>query len=289
MPNLSGMARFLRGTLLITLGVAASVLPAGIAAAANTGGATPGGDVVAVSSSATGGAAPSTSPTSSSASAPKGAAAPGQRPAQTSTSKRAGGAVPGKRPRRKVLKRQPKPPVKVKKKAKKKRVVTPPVAVPAPAPTTPEPVEPAPASPNVAGVFPLLGTYSFGGDDARFGAGRTGHIHQGQDVIADSGTPIVAPVSGSVLWKANQEGGAGIYLVVHGSDGRDYVFMHIKSGTVQVEVGDTVTAGQQLAQVGATGAASGPHLHFEIWVGGWYVKGGVPIDPLPQLQSWAGL
>lgn len=287
MSNLSWMARFLRASILITLGVAASVLPAGIAVAANTGGATP-GDVVAVSSTASGGAAPSTSQTPSSP--PKGAAAPGERPAQTSTSKRAGGAVPGKRPHRKAVKRQPKPPVKVKKKPKKKRVVPTPPPVPAPAPTAPTPpAAPVPASPNVAGVFPLAGTYTFGGDDARFGAGRTGHIHQGQDVIADSGTPIVAPVSGSVLWKANQEGAAGIYLVVHGSDGRDYVFMHIKSGTVQVEVGDTVTAGQQLAQVGATGAASGPHLHFEIWVGGWYVKGGVPIDPLPQLQSWAGL
>lgn len=283
MPNEHGMARLLRATCLITLGVAASVLPAGIAVAANTGGAAP-ESMVAASSSASGGASVATP----SPSAPKGAAAPGDPPAQKSTSKKAGGAVPGKRPRRKVVKRQPKPPVKVKKKVKKKPVVTPPVPIPTPAPTAPV-VPPAPASPNVAGVFPLTGTFTFGADDARFGAGRPGHIHQGQDVIADSGTPIVAPVSGSVLWKANQEGAAGIYLVVHGSDGRDYVFMHIKSGTVQVEVGDTVIAGQQLAQVGATGAATGPHLHFEIWVGGWYVKGGVPIDPLPQLQSWAGL
>jgi len=145
---------------------------------------------------------------------------------------------------------------------------------------------------TVPGVFPVQGPFDFGGDDARFGAGRTGHIHQGQDVIAASGEAIVAPVAGTVIWKANQRGGAGIYLVVRGagsSDTRDYVFMHIKRGTVLVAPGDAVSVGQQLAQVGATGDASGPHLHFELWIGGWYARGGAPIDPLAQLKRWAGL
>jgi murein DD-endopeptidase MepM/ murein hydrolase activator NlpD len=171
-----------------------------------------------------------------------------------------------------------------------------PVAKPTPAPApepTPTPVVPSPpAASTVAGVFPLQGPYTFGGEDAHFGAGRPGHTHQGQDVIAASGTPIVAPVAGTVIWKANQPGGAGIYLVLRGaatSETRDYVFMHIKRGTVLVTPGQTVTAGQQLAQVGATGDASGSHLHFEIWIGGWFVRGGAPVDPLPQLQRWAGL
>lgn len=155
-------------------------------------------------------------------------------------------------------------------------------------PVTPEPVEPAPTVATVDGLFPVQGTYTFGGDGSRFGSGRPGHIHQGQDVSAASGTPLVAPVAGTVTWKANQPGGAGIYVVVRGSaDGRDYVFMHLKRGSVLVSAGSAVTAGQQLAQVGATGIASGPHLHFEIWVGGWQVRGGAPIDPLPQLQRWA--
>jgi len=138
----------------------------------------------------------------------------------------------------------------------------------------------------------VQGAFSFGGDDARFGAGRPGHIHQGQDVVAASGTPLVAPVAGTVIWKANQPGGAGIYVVVRGADTstvRDYVFMHLLRGSVLVAAGDVVGAGQQLAQVGATGDASGPHLHFEIWIGGWYARGGAPVDPLPQLQRWAGL
>jgi murein DD-endopeptidase MepM/ murein hydrolase activator NlpD len=153
---------------------------------------------------------------------------------------------------------------------------------------TPSTQAPAPAVSTVAGIFPVAGAYELGGEDGRFGVGRPGHLHQGQDVAAASGTPIVAPVAGSVAWKANQPGGAGIYLVVRAdADGRDYVFMHLKRGSVRVAPGDAVAAGQQLAQVGSTGRSTGPHLHFEIWIGGWQARGGAPVDPLPQLRRWA--
>jgi hypothetical protein len=152
----------------------------------------------------------------------------------------------------------------------------------------PPPPLPAPAA-AIAGVFPIQGAYSFGGADARFGSGRTGHIHQGQDVTAAEGTPLVAPVSGLVYWVAFQQGGAGHYVVLRGADGRDYVFMHLKAGSVTAVKGAMLAAGQPFAQVGSTGAASGPHLHFEIWPDGWYSsKASLPIDPLPQLLAWAG-
>ncbi len=49
-----------------------------------------------------------------------------------------------------------------------------------------------------------------------------------------------------------------------------------------------MTAGQPLGAVGATGHADGPHLHFEIWLDGWYAsKASHPIDPLPDLLAWA--
>jgi murein DD-endopeptidase MepM/ murein hydrolase activator NlpD len=69
-------------------------------------------------------------------------------------------------------------------------------------------------------------------------------------------------------------------------DGRDYVFMHLSAGSILVAPGQHVGAGQPIAQVGRTGRASGPHLHFEIWVGGWY-DGGEPIDPLPDKRKHA--
>jgi murein DD-endopeptidase MepM/ murein hydrolase activator NlpD len=146
------------------------------------------------------------------------------------------------------------------------------VVVPAPAPT---------------GVFPVAGPYTFGDP---FGVDRPGHVHQGQDIAAASGTPVVAPLAGTVLTTAYQASGAGYYVVEHGADGRDYVFMHFQAGSTAVAKGQPVTAGERLGLVGATGDATGPHLHFEIWPGGWYAsKTSQPIDPLPQLRAWAGL
>ena len=137
-------------------------------------------------------------------------------------------------------------------------------------------------------MFPVAGgAWSFGGPANRFGASRSGHTHQGQDILAPCGTPIRAPFAGTIMQRAVQNGGAGHYLVEHASDGRDYVFMHLVAGSELVDKGDTVAAGQQIGQVGSTGDASGPHLHFEIWPDGWYADGSEPIDPLPTLQAWA--
>jgi len=146
------------------------------------------------------------------------------------------------------------------------------------------------APPVVAssGVFPVQGPYSLGGEDARFGAGRTGHSHQGQDVIAATGTPVVSPRAGFVAWRAFQRDGAGHYVVVSGDDGRDYVFMHLQDGSVIVQKGQQVAAGERLGAIGSTGRSSGPHLHFEIWPDGWYSsRASRPIDPLPDLLAWA--
>ena len=139
-----------------------------------------------------------------------------------------------------------------------------------------------------AGLFPVQGAYTFGEKDARFGALRDGHIHQGQDIVAATGTPVVAPVAGFAYWIAFQRKGAGHYVVLRAVDGNDYVFMHLAEGSVNVVKGATLAAGQSFAQVGSTGASSGPHLHFEIWPDGWYAtKASAPVDPLPQLLAWA--
>ena len=78
---------------------------------------------------------------------------------------------------------------------------------------------------------------------------------------------------------------AGNYLVIDGRrTKRDFMYAHMLSPSPLLE-GDRVRTGQRIGQVGATGNASGCHLHFEVWVGGWYT-GGKPIDPLPILRSW---
>jgi murein DD-endopeptidase MepM/ murein hydrolase activator NlpD len=159
------------------------------------------------------------------------------------------------------------------------------VVAPAPAPA---PAAPISLATTGSKVFPVQGPYSFGGEGARFGAGRTGHIHQGQDVVAAEGLPVVSPVNGTVFSVAYQAAGAGHYVVVAGADGRHYVFMHLQAGSIVVAKGAPITAGQRLGSVGNTGASEGPHLHFEIWVNGWWAtKASAPIDPLPELQAWA--
>jgi murein DD-endopeptidase MepM/ murein hydrolase activator NlpD len=147
-------------------------------------------------------------------------------------------------------------------------------------------VTPAPVSSDHR--FPVAGAHNFGGPDARFGAKRAGHVHQGQDIMAAEGTPIVAPHGGRVTWVAYQAQGAGYYLVL-ASDGElyNYVFMHLQRGSTLVKAGDQVAIGQRIASVGSTGDAEGSHLHFEIWDGPWY-NGGHAIDPLPFLLQWPG-
>src|SRR5918992_250304 len=136
-------------------------------------------------------------------------------------------------------------------------------------------------------AFPIAGTFDWGGEGSRFGAARRGHTHQGQDLGAAEGTPVVAPRGGLVEAVQYQAAGAGHHIVLDADDeDYDYVFMHLRTGSILVEEGDRVRTGQAIAEVGNTGSSTGPHLHFEIWVGGWYT-GGAPIDPLPLLQAWA--
>ena len=107
--------------------------------------------------------------------------------------------------------------------------------------------------------------------------------------MAAAGTPVVAPYAGTISSTSYQSGGAGEYVVLDGTDGRDYFFAHCLRRSTIVAEGAPVAAGAPLCQVGATGTASGaPHLHFEIWLVGWRVPGGAPIDPLPELLAWSG-
>ena len=133
--------------------------------------------------------------------------------------------------------------------------------------------------------FPVRGAHHFGGPEALFGAGRGGHGHQGQDVFAACGTPLVAARGGVV--KLNRfHRRAGNYLVIDGEGTDiDYAYMHLRDPSPLVK-GARVRTGQVIGHVGQTGRASGCHLHFEIWSApGWYT-GGAPVDPLPALLAW---
>jgi len=135
-------------------------------------------------------------------------------------------------------------------------------------------------------IFPVRGAHDYGGSASRFGAPRSGHTHQGQDMSASCGTPLVAAQGGTVLVRSYQAGGAGNYVVIRGKgSGKDYVYMHLK-GPGPLTEGGKVRTGQRIGKVGTTGSSTGCHLHFERWTKpGWY-EGGHPYDPLKSLKYW---
>jgi Peptidase family M23 len=133
--------------------------------------------------------------------------------------------------------------------------------------------------------FPVRGRHNYGGSGARFGAARSGHSHQGQDVFAFCGTRLVAARRGVVEHRAYHSA-AGYYVVIDGrKTGIDYVYMHLRRPAI-VRTGQRVYTGQAIGQVGETGNAQGCHLHFELWSSpGWY-QGGRPFDPYYRLRAW---
>jgi len=160
----------------------------------------------------------------------------------------------------------------------------------APAPSAPAPASApaapaAPAGPSSRGVFPVRGPVTYG---SPFGEDRGSYGHQGQDMAAADGTPVVAPYAGTVVAAAYQAAGAGEYVVIDAVNGRSYVFAHCQKDSVPVRPGARVAAGDLLCRVGSTGRSTGPHLHIEEWLGGWRRDAGSrPIDPMPQLRAWS--
>lgn len=131
-------------------------------------------------------------------------------------------------------------------------------------------------------VFPVRGAHTYGDG---FGVQRTGHTHQGVDVLANCGLPLVAARGGVVKYKGTHSA-AGNYLVIDGQQtGVDDVYMHMREPS-PLKKGDRVLTGQPIGFVGRTGDATACHLHFEEWSApGWYT-GGHAFDPLADLKAW---
>lgn len=148
-----------------------------------------------------------------------------------------------------------------------------------------KPAASAPTPPaSTDGVFPVAGAFTYGDG---FGAARKGYSHQGQDLAAARGTPVVAPMAGTITSTSYQASAAGEYTVMTASDGRSFFFAHCIRHSTAVSAGQPVAAGAAICQVGSTGGSTGPHLHFEIWVNGWRTSAkSHPIDPLPTLKAW---
>lgn len=108
----------------------------------------------------------------------------------------------------------------------------------------------------------------------------TGQIrfHQGTDLAAAEGTPVVAAFSGRVEI-AGRLGGYGLIVVLSHGDTHETRYAHLSE--ILVKAGQEIRQGTVIGLVGSTGLATGPHLHFEIWRK--MQEGLVAIDPTPQL------
>ena len=108
-------------------------------------------------------------------------------------------------------------------------------------------------------ILPLKGTIS-----SRFGPRTATEIvsanHAGIDIAVNEGTVFVASMEGKVTF-VSSEGGYGNHVYIENND-ITTVYAHCK--TIYVKEGDVISQGQQIGEVGQTGNATGPHLHFEI-------------------------
>jgi murein DD-endopeptidase MepM/ murein hydrolase activator NlpD len=139
------------------------------------------------------------------------------------------------------------------------------VAAPAPPPPPPEP----PEAISTGFIWPVNGTLN-----SRFGP-RWGSFHSGIDLGVAYGTGVAAAASGQVVLASYSGYGYGYYVIVRHGDGSETLYAHLSA--IYVSLGQYVGQGEIIGAVGCTGWCTGPHLHFEVRIGG------TPVDPLAYL------
>lgn len=135
---------------------------------------------------------------------------------------------------------------------------------------------PAPTPPANAGngmVCPVAGPRSFADT---WGAPRSGgRSHEGVDMMAPGGTPLVAVESGSATFKTNRLGGNAVWIT--GSSGTKYYYAHLSAWEGSSR---SVSQGEVIGYVGATGNTSVNHLHFEV-----HPNGARAVNPYPYVRA----
>ena len=134
--------------------------------------------------------------------------------------------------------------------------------------------------PNRLLAFPVRGPHAFSND---FGAPRHQGRHEGNDILAPRGTPVVAVANGAIERMTRREQGlGGIWIWLRADDGTGYYYAHLSHIAPGLAPGSRVGAGQVIGNVGMTGDARGtvPHLHFEM-----HPVGRGAVNPYPELRA----
>ncbi|GAC1326855.1 MAG: hypothetical protein NVSMB17_00020 [Candidatus Dormibacteria bacterium] len=146
-----------------------------------------------------------------------------------------------------------------------------------PAPPSPAPIIPSPEL-HCPVASPLL-VQGFGPSYLPFEPSFAGfrHFHKGLDFSGSFGTPVLAAIDGTVVTAGYTAGGFGLMVETADAFGRRQIYAHLQSASVTR--GAHVSTGDTLGLIGSTGLSTGPHLHFELQVGG------VALDPSPVCQG----
>ena len=125
-------------------------------------------------------------------------------------------------------------------------------------------------------VGPITGVYG----SQRFYNGEPRSPHYGVDIAAPTGAEVIAPAAGEVILAEPDLFYSGGTLIIDHGHGLSSTFIHLSKMLVQV--GDSVTQGQEIAEVGASGRATGPHLDWRMNWRGERVDPTTLVGPMPQ-------
>jgi murein DD-endopeptidase MepM/ murein hydrolase activator NlpD len=133
---------------------------------------------------------------------------------------------------------------------------------------------------RVVGPFPVAGL-AYWNDDWHACRDGCSRFHQGLDIFAQAGTPLVAIADGFVSQKLVGEL-SGTSVEITDDQGVQYFYAHLSAWAEPIQVGDRVEVGQVVGYVGNTGNAisTAPHLHLEVQ------PGGIPVPPKPYVDGW---
>lgn len=107
------------------------------------------------------------------------------------------------------------------------------------------------------------------------------YYHQAIDIAATYGTSVMASAYGKVIWAGYRQNCGGYQIWVDHGNGISTGYYHLSA--ILVGAGSYVGRGQQIGRIGTSGCTTGPHLHFEVWVGGPMYNGGYRVNPLLYL------